>query len=53
MKSVNGEQIEKGILRTKRSKKYLKKVKVRYERRKARQNPDCIRCYRKYNGWEM
>lgn len=32
--------------------RYLKKSKLRKERRRARQNPECLPCYRKYRGYE-
>jgi hypothetical protein len=32
--------------------KYLKKSKIREERRKAKQDPECFDTYRKYKGYE-
>lgn len=31
---------------------YMKKTKARFERRKAKQNPECFPTYNKYRGWE-
>ena len=31
---------------------YMKKMKARFERRKAKQNPECFPTYNKYRGWE-
>ena len=33
--------------------KFLKKQKLRVERRKAKQDPECIPSYRKYKGYEL
>lgn len=32
--------------------RFLKKSKLRRERRRAKQNPECIATYRKYCGYE-
>lgn len=32
--------------------KFLKKQKVREERRRAKKDPDCPNGYKKYTGWE-
>ena len=32
--------------------RFLKVSKRRYERRKARNNPDCVATYRRYRGYE-
>lgn len=31
---------------------WMKKVKARFERRKAKQDPECFPTYNKYKGWE-
>jgi hypothetical protein len=33
--------------------RFLKKYKLRIERRKAKRNPECIPAYRKYYGYEL
>ena len=32
---------------------FLKRMKRRYERRKAKRNPECPASYGKYNGYEL
>lgn len=32
---------------------YLKKLKRRTERRRAKRNPECIPAYKKYRGYEL
>jgi len=32
--------------------RYLKRAKVRLERRRAKRNPQCLSAYRKYDGYE-
>lgn len=39
-----------GMVRT--SKKWLKKIKLRSERRRAKSDPECAPYYRKYGGWD-
>jgi hypothetical protein len=45
------EQKERGLYAT--SNKWVKRKKHRVERRRAKQNPECIPCYRKYKGWQF
>ena len=40
-----------GIVR--RSGKYIKTAKNRRERRRAKQNPECVSEYKCYSGWEF
>jgi len=32
--------------------RFLKKYKLRIERRRAKRNPECLPAYRKYRGYE-
>jgi hypothetical protein len=32
---------------------FLKRMKRRYERRKAKRNPECLASYGKYRGYEL
>ena len=56
---ANTEQIERFMdgMRRKHSnnhysRRWMKKVKIRQERRRAKANPECVVKYRKYYGWE-
>lgn len=32
--------------------RYIKRLKNRIERRRAKENPECLPTYRRYTGWE-
>jgi hypothetical protein len=34
-------------------KTFLKKIKTRKERRRAKDNPECASAYKKYNGYQL
>lgn len=53
MAAGNGEQIEKGQCRRKKSHKFDKKIKHRKERRAAKYDPETAPLYNKYTGYEM
>lgn len=46
------EQIERDLGFKSRSHKWDKRKKHRIERRRGKQDPDCMPRYRKYKGWE-
>jgi hypothetical protein len=54
MKTRNTEQADaKGKLSRGGYHRWLKRHKVRIERQRAKQDPECSPCYRKFSGYEM
>jgi hypothetical protein len=45
------EQKERGCMA--KSSKWAKTKKRRVERHRAKKNPECVPCYRKYAGYEV
>jgi len=52
-RAKNFEQADGGSSRECSYHRFIKKAKNRLERRRARENPDCIPGYGKYTSYEM
>ncbi len=47
-----GTRTHRGYARFSTYHRYLKKAKLRQERRRAKVDVECVPCYRKYRGYE-